>query len=294
MQRNRLDRRRPFLEGAGRREDFRRGRLQNITNDSRKERMPGTITRGFYDEVAKQLPSGQLLFLNYGCAESLSKEGPWIAPSDQRYRYHLNLVKHVLSGVELTGQTVLEVGSGRGGNCYYLSRYTRAERIYGIDRCEANVKFCRTVHQLPRVTFLQGDAEQLPFQSEMFDVVLNLESSHCYPHFGRFLREVYRALKPQGTFCYADLWFLEFLELDWKGRKQALDTAPFILLSEEDISELVFHALKSEEGFVEEIRAMADDRNYEFVKKVVRRLELIRLLLAASLFSYRVWRFQKL
>jgi hypothetical protein len=100
-------------------------------------------------------------------------------------------------------------------------------------------------------------------------------------------------LKPQGTFCYADVWFLEFLELDWKQRKRALDQAPFLLVSEEDISEPVFLALNSPEGFIERIRAMADERNFQFVEEAVERLKLIRLMLAASLFSYRVWRLRK-
>lgn len=255
--------------------------------------MPGAAERDFYNEVAERLPSPQLIFLNYGYMEASNERSLWIAPADQRHKYHLNLVKYVMSGVELAGQTVLEVGSGRGGNCHYLSRYTQAKGIYGVDLCEANVRFCRTVHRLPNVAFLRGDAEQLPFRSEAFEVVLNLESSHCYLHFDRFLAEVYRVLKPQGTFCYADLWFLEFLELDWKHRKKALDAAPFDLLSEEDISEPVFHALTSKEGLPETIRAMANETNREFVKEVVQRLKLVRLTLATSQFSYRVWRFRK-
>jgi SAM-dependent methyltransferase len=255
--------------------------------------MPGATERDFYDEVAERLPSAQLIFLNYGYAEASGEPSLWIAPADQRHKYHLNLVKHVMSGVELAEKTVLEVGSGRGGNCHYLSRYTQAKEICGVDLCEANVRFCQDVHRLPNVTFLRGDAEQLPFRSGTFDVVLNLESSHCYPHFDRFLAEVHRVLKPLGTFCYADLWFLEFLELDWKHRKQALDAVPFLPLSEEDISEPVFQALKSNEGFVERIRGMADERNREFVEEVVERLKVVRLMLAASQFSYRVWRFRK-
>jgi O-methyltransferase len=249
--------------------------------------------RDFYDEATERLPSPELIFLNYGCSAAPDNLCSWIAPADQRHKYHLNLVKHVMSGVELAGQKVLEVGSGRGGNCHYLSRYTRAKGIYGIDLCEANVRFCRAVHHLPNVVFLRGDAEQLPFRSEAFDVVLNLESSHCYPQFDRFLSEVHRVLKPQGMFCYADLWFLEFLSVDWKHRKEALDVAPFTLLSEEDISESVFQALTSDEGFVETIRAMTSETNREFVEDVVQRLKLIRLMLAASKFSYRVWRFRK-
>lgn len=255
--------------------------------------MPGAEERDFYDQVAELLPSPDFIFLNYGFTNDASEACSWIAPADESQKHHLNLVKHVVSGVALAGQTVLEVGSGRGGNCYYLSRYTGAERIYGIDRCEGNVRFCQAQHHLPSVTFLEGDAEQLPFRSETFDVVLNLESSHCYPQFEKFLAEVHRVLKPQGTFCYADVWFLEFLELDWKQRKRALDQAPFLLVSEEDISEPVFLALNSPEGFIERIRAMADERNFQFVEEAVERLKLIRLMLAASLFSYRVWRFQK-
>ena len=40
-------------------------------------------------------------------------------------------------------------------------------------------------------------------------------------------------------------------------------------------------------------RAMADETNHEFVQEVVERLKVVRLMLAASRFSYRVWRFRK-
>jgi ubiquinone/menaquinone biosynthesis C-methylase UbiE len=243
--------------------------------------MPGATDRDFYNEVAERLPSPQLIFLNYGYAEASSEPCLWITPADQRHKCHLNLVKHVMSDVELAGLTVLEVGSGRGGNCHYLSRYTQAQAIYGVDRC------------LPNVTFVRGDAEQLPFRSEAFDVVLNLESSHCYLHFEQFLAEVHRVLKPQGTFCYADLWFLEFLELDWRHRKKVLDAAPFILLSEEDISESVWQALASKEGLVETIRSMANETNGEFVEEVVQRLKLVRLTMATRHLSYLAWKFRK-
>jgi ubiquinone/menaquinone biosynthesis C-methylase UbiE len=254
--------------------------------------MVNATQQNFYNEVAERLPSPALIFLNYGYAEP-SEPSRWIMPADRRYKCHLNLVKRVMSDVELAGKTVLEVGSGRGGNCYYLSRYTRAQAIYGVDLCEANVRFCRTVHHLPNATFIRGDAEQLPFRSEAFDVVLNLESSHCYPHFERFLTEVHRVLKPQGVFCYADLWFLEFVDLDWKQRKKALDAAPFFRLSEEDISQPVLQALASNEGLAETVQAMASQTNSEFVDEVVQRLRLVWVTLAMHHFSYLSWKFRK-
>ena len=62
---------------------------------------------------------------------------PGCIRSDARYRHHLHLVRHVLAGVDLRGKAVLEIGCGRGGNCYYLSQYSQAARIVGVDLCVA-------------------------------------------------------------------------------------------------------------------------------------------------------------
>jgi fatty-acid O-methyltransferase len=56
----------------------------------------------------------------------------------------------------------------------------------------AGIEFCRRRHPLPGLTFVCGDA------------VVNVESSHCYPRFDRFLAEVARVLRPGGMFLYAD------------------------------------------------------------------------------------------
>jgi ubiquinone/menaquinone biosynthesis C-methylase UbiE len=52
---------------------------------------------------------------------------------------------------------------------------------------------------------VQGDAENLPFDDESFDAVINIEASHLYPQLPRFLAEVARVLRPGGHFLYADL-----------------------------------------------------------------------------------------
>merc|ERR1719460_1375102 len=50
------------------------------------------------------------------------------------------------------------------------------------------------------LSFVQGDAENLPFPDASFDIVVNVESSHTYPHFDRFVAEVRRVLRPNGRF----------------------------------------------------------------------------------------------
>ena len=55
------------------------------------------------------------------------------------------------------------------------------------------------------MTFQQGDAENLPFDAEQFDVVLNVESSHTYPQMEKFLSEAHRVVQPGGHFLFADI-----------------------------------------------------------------------------------------
>jgi fatty-acid O-methyltransferase len=52
--------------------------------------------------------------------------------------------------------------------------------------------------------FVQGDAQNLHFPDQSFDAVINVEGSHIYPNFERFLGEVARVLRPGGHFLYAD------------------------------------------------------------------------------------------
>ena len=89
----------------------------------------------------------------------------------------------MLGDVDLRGKAVLEIGCGRGGNCYYLSLYSEAARIVGVDICSPNLALARKDPRLKRGEFIAGDAQELPFADASFDVVLNLESSHCYRHF---------------------------------------------------------------------------------------------------------------
>jgi ubiquinone/menaquinone biosynthesis C-methylase UbiE len=48
---------------------------------------------------------------------------------------------------------------------------------------------------------VQGDAQNLPFPDQSFDAVINVEASHIYPEFERFVGEVARVLPPEGIPC---------------------------------------------------------------------------------------------
>lgn len=180
-----------------------------------------TIWQLWYPFLTRRLQAEEVLFLNYAFETDPPVGLPLTLP-DEPNRACIQLYHHVGTQVDLKGKRVLEVSSGHGGGASYLTRTLRPEVYVGLDLNPTGVRFCRQRHQVPGLSFVQGDAENLPFADHSFDAVVNVEASHCYPNFPRFLAQVARVLKPGGYFCYADFRFAEGLS-DWE---RALAGAP--------------------------------------------------------------------
>lgn len=154
-----------------------------------------------------------------------------LSAADEPNRACIQLYHHVAMPADLRGKNVLEVSCGHGGGASYLARTLRPACYTGLDLNSAGIRFCRSRHQVDGLVFVQGDAQQLPFPDETFDAVLNVEASHCYPHFPRFLSEVARVLKPGGHFLYADFRFIDNPVTDSvAGWERALAAAPLRML----------------------------------------------------------------
>lgn len=169
---------------------------------------PKLVTAGYgimYSALSLLLKKGDSAFLNYGYC-SLDPDAPRLEldRSDEADRYSIQLYHRVASAYPLAGKSVVEIGCGRGGGASFVTRYLHPASVTGIDLSKRAISFCRRTHKSPNLTFLDGNAENLPLPSKSCDVVLNVESSHCYPSFERFLKEVTRVLRPDGRFLYAD------------------------------------------------------------------------------------------
>ena len=249
--------------------------------------------KNFYDFFAEKVSTPRLRFMNYGFADAGgAADYGWVQHGDRRQKYHLNLVRRALNGINLSGKRVLEIGSGRGGNCHYLSRYTSARSIYGIDICEGNAGICQR-RGTRRSTFLCADAARIPFADQTFDVVLNLESSHLYPRFDRFLAEVHRVLRPRGAFAYGDLWFFSRIPVDWTEREQLLRNSPFVIEAEENATEGVFCALKKKDGVNSIIRSLKEPGNQKLMDRLMRENDAMRVSLALVECSYLIFRLRR-
>jgi len=179
------------------------------------------IWKLWYPFLTRRLVDEEVLFLNYAF-ETEPPVGLALDPADEPDRACIQLYHHVATQVDLRGKRVLEVSCGHGGGASFLTRTLQPDRYTGLDLNPTGIKFCQRRHQVAGLDFLQGDAADLPFPDATFDAVLNVEASHCYPDFPRFLAQVARVLRPGGHFLYADFRFDVGLA-DWE---QALAAAP--------------------------------------------------------------------
>jgi ubiquinone/menaquinone biosynthesis C-methylase UbiE len=175
----------------------------------------------WYPFLTRRLHGKEVLFLNYAYEEE-PPMGILLSATDEPNRACIQLYHHVAAQAELRSKNVLEVSCGHGGGASYLARTFQPQHYTALDLNPSGVRFCQQRHLVNGLTFIPGDAENLPFESSTFDVVINVEASHCYPHFPRFLAEVARVLRPGGHFLYADFRFADRLA-EWE---KALTEAP--------------------------------------------------------------------
>ena len=198
------------------------------------------IWKLWYPYLTRRLRAGEdVLFLNYAFEESPPSGLP-LDPADEPNRACIQLYHHVATQADLSGKNVLEVSCGHGGGASWLTRTLRPQSYTGLDLNPTGIRFCQNRHHVDGLAFVQGDAQNLPFADHTFDAVINVEASHCYPDFPRFLAEVARVLRPGGFFLYADFRFTEGLAA-WE---EALAAAPLKMLRTRVINPEVLRGLE--------------------------------------------------
>ena len=160
---------------------------------------------------------------------------------------------------------VLDCGCGGGANIKRLLKKCPRGVVKGIDYSPVSVEKSRKVNEaaiaegrcavlqgsvadmmgqarekadrlhLKNVTFRQGDVGALPYEDDTFDIVLSLNGFHAFPDKEAAYREVFRVLRPGGTFCGCFYVKGEHKRTDWFVRhiyeKAGFFTPPYETVS---------------------------------------------------------------
>ena len=100
---------------------------------------------------------------------------------------------------------ILDIGCGGGSTVRKLAAMVPEGRVVGLDYSEASVAVSRATNareiEAGRVQIELGSVAVLPFADNTFDLVTAIETHYYWPDLPANVGEVYRVLKPGGTFA---------------------------------------------------------------------------------------------
>jgi ubiquinone/menaquinone biosynthesis C-methylase UbiE len=114
------------------------------------------------------------------------------------------------------GRRILEIACGRGGFSRFLG--SRGASVCGADFSASAVDIAKEkLHRNPslvdRVTYMQADAQNMPFEADSFDMVISCETIEHVPDPREAVREMYRVCRPGGVLYLTTPNYLNFMGL---------------------------------------------------------------------------------
>ncbi len=192
---------------------------------------------------------GESEFLNHGYYD------PSTGYSNQE-----NLYYHLVRDIDISNLDILDIGCGHGGGLNLLHNKLGCKSAIGVDISPENISFCQNSYG-DTIKFMQGDAEDLQFEDNSFDIVFNIESAHCYPNYDKFLNEVVRVLRPGALFLFTDAISESSVHNRDEISIYLVRKFPGLeLISETDITEQVADSCKSD----------MDNSPYWIVRKIAK------------------------
>ncbi|WP_410981769.1 class I SAM-dependent methyltransferase [Bacillus cereus] len=99
---------------------------------------------------------------------------------------------------------ILDIGCGGGKTIHTLSKMTPAGKIYGIDYSEQavenSIKSNRNDVKHGKVMIHKASVSSIPFDDNFFDLITAFQTHYFWPDLKNDIKEVFRALKPNGSF----------------------------------------------------------------------------------------------
>jgi len=182
------------------------------------------IVKKHYDNVAATSSS----CCSYSCssksnAEVITKS---IGYSDEDLKFTdanlgLGCGNPVAMGEIKEGDTVLDLGSGAGFDCFLASKKVgESGRVFGVDFSREMIKKAQNnaeKYGYSNVEFRYGDIEKLPVEDQSIDVVISNCVINLAPDKKKVFSEIFRVLKPSGRAYVSDIVLLGELTQEQKS-----------------------------------------------------------------------------
>jgi len=156
------------------------------------------------------------------------------------------------------GETVLDLGSGAGLDCFLAARKVGPEgNVIGVDMTQAMIDKSRKNTQkygFKNVEFRLGDIENLPVENNSVDTIMSNCVISLAPNKGKAFQEAFRVLKSGGKMAVSDMVLTGELTEAQKNDKKIMSTCVGGAILKED-----YLLLLKEAGFT--ITILGEDTN---------------------------------
>jgi ubiquinone/menaquinone biosynthesis C-methylase UbiE len=167
--------------------------------------------------------------------------------------HHLNITEKTLRLMELRpGERVLDLGCGSGWATRLVARLVGEGpegfgQVVGLDVSDEMVRLAREASkQFENILYVQGSAQQIPWEENFFDKVLSVESFYYYADQDRALKELFRVMAPRGRlFILINLYKDNQYSLQWADR---LKVPVHVRSADEYVELLKKHAFENVEA----------------------------------------------
>ena len=184
-----------------------------------------------------------------------------------------------------SGETVLDLGSGGGFDCFLAARQVGASgRVIGVDMTPEMVAKARGNARkaaYSNVEFRLGEIEHLPVADQSVDVIISNYVINLSPDKPRVLREAFRVLQPGGRLAIADI--VASLPLPEEFRNDPALTAACVggAITVAELETMLLAA-----GF-EHIRIRPRDESRQFIREWAPGLKVEDYIVSASIEAIR-------
>lgn len=157
-----------------------------------------TTVASVYDEEAGSCPLFSGNFINFGFWENIDLNEHEDISAEDRLNSQKALYQYIGQTAAITPYDhVLEVGSGLGAGAALIAQEFKPASMTGVDASKHQVSNAKK-NQGDTVSFYQGAAENLPFESNSFDVIMSIEAAQHFQSMEQFYEQAYRVLMPGG------------------------------------------------------------------------------------------------
>jgi SAM-dependent methyltransferase len=179
------------------------------------------------------------------------------------------------------GQTVLDLGSGAGFDCFLAARAVGTSgHVIGVDMTHEMLRKARenaAKSEFTNVEFRLGEIEYLPVADQSVDVIISNCVINLSPEKPKVFRESFRVLKPGGRLAVSDVVATvpipDAIKNDATSLTSCIAGASLI----EDVE-----AMLSEAGFTH-IRIQPKDESKTFMREWVPELDITNYLISATI-----------